>query len=181
MGLWICYRFPYQFIFEPLALDVELHSCGAGTGAWTGTGTGARTGATRAEVVAASSAASTVGAAAVLCSADLIDSDTAKASTPQGKPPTAGVIPSHDHCSHTRITVTVEEKGKNMRKVEGIQRQRKSKRKTMVLVNIISSNQHLMFFINHHCELYITRIKKHHQNHTAYIKYQPILYSWSAV
>lgn len=86
---------------------MELHSRGArnwaGTRAWIG--------ATRAEVVAASSTASTVGAAAVLCPADLIDSDTAKASTPQGKPPTAGVIPSHDHCSHTCITVTVEEKG----------------------------------------------------------------------
>lgn len=84
---------------------MELHSDGAGTGAgaWTGTG------ATGAEVAAASSAASAVGAAAVLRPADLIDGDTAKASAPQGKPPTTGVIPSHDHCSHTRITVTVEE------------------------------------------------------------------------
>lgn len=90
---------------------MELHSGGAGTGARAGT----RTGATRAEVVAASSAASTVGAAAVLRPADLIDGDTAKASTPQGKPPTAGVIPSHDHCSHTRITVTVEEQGRRGR------------------------------------------------------------------
>ena len=94
----------YQFVFEPFALDVEFHSGGAGTGAWAGT----RTGATRAEVAAASSAASTVGAAAVLRTANLIDGDTAKASTNQGKPPTAGVIPSQDHCSHTRITVTIE-------------------------------------------------------------------------
>lgn len=100
-------RLPYQFVFEPLALDVEFHSGGARTGA--GTGTRTRTGATRAEVAAASSAASTVGAAAVLRPADLIDGDTAKASAPQGKPPTTGVIPSHDHCSHTRITVTVKE------------------------------------------------------------------------
>lgn len=97
---------------------MELHSSGAGTGA----GTGTRTGATGAEVAAASSAASTVGAAAVLRPANLIDSDTAKASTPQGKPPTAGVIPSHDHCSHTRITVTVEEEERKMRRVEGIGR-----------------------------------------------------------
>lgn len=84
---------------------MELHSGGAGTRA----GAGTRTGTTRAEVAAASSAASTVGAAAVVRPADLIDGDTAKASAPQGKPPTTGVIPSHDHCSHTRITVTVEE------------------------------------------------------------------------
>lgn len=77
---------------------------------WTGTGTGARTGtvAAGAEVVAA---ASTVGAAAVIHPTDLIDGDTAKASAPQGQPPTAGVIPSHDHCSHTCITVTVEQEG----------------------------------------------------------------------
>lgn len=115
---------------------MEFHGGGAGTGA--GTGTGTRTGATRAEVAAASSAssaASTVGAAAVLRPADLIDGDTAKASAPQGKPPTAGVIPSHDHCSHTRITVTVEER-------KGRRREGKSKRKTMLLVKIIS-NQHL--------------------------------------
>lgn len=93
----------HQFVFEPLALDVKFHSGGAGTGA----GAGTRTGATGAEVDAASSAASAVGAAAVLRPADLIDGDTAKASAPQGKPPTAGVIPSHDHCSHTRITVIV--------------------------------------------------------------------------
>lgn len=94
---------PYQFVFEPLALDVELHSGGAGTGA----GTGTRTGTTGAEVAAASSTASAMGAVAVLRPADLIDGDTAKASAAQGKPPT--VIPSHDHCSHTCITVTVEE------------------------------------------------------------------------
>lgn len=90
---------------------MELHSGGAGTRA----GAGAGTGATGAEVAAASSAASTVGAAAVLRPADLIDGDTAKASAAQGKPPTAGVIPSHDHCSHTRITVTVEEEGRRGR------------------------------------------------------------------
>lgn len=72
-----------------------------GTGAWTGTG------AAGAEVVAAASA---VGAAAVLHPTDLIDCDTAKASAPQGQPPT--VIPSHDHCSHTCITVTVEQEGR---------------------------------------------------------------------
>lgn len=106
---------------------MELHSGGAGTGA----GAGARTGATGAEVAAAPSAASTVGAAAVLRPADLIDSDTAKASTPKGKPPTAGVIPSHDHCSHTRITVTVEEEeGRKMRKVEGMTRHGKSRAET---------------------------------------------------
>lgn len=93
---------------------MELHSGGAGTRA----GARTRTGATRAEVAAASSAASTVGAAAVLRPADLIDGDTAKASASQGKPPTAGVIPSHDHCSHTRITVTVEEVGRTGRKEE---------------------------------------------------------------
>lgn len=101
--------FPYQVIFEPLALDMKLHRRGAGTRAGTGTGTVAA----GAEVVAAAAAAaasttSTVGAAAVLRPADLIDGDTAKASAPQGKPPTTGVIPSHDHCSHTCITVTVE-------------------------------------------------------------------------
>lgn len=96
------FMFPYQFIFESLALDVKLHSGGAGTRAGTGTATLAA----GAEVAAA--AASTVGAAAVLRPADLIDGDTAKASAPQGKPPTTGVIPSHDHCSHTCITVTVE-------------------------------------------------------------------------
>lgn len=121
----------YQFIFQPLALDVELHSGGAGTRA----GARTRAGATRAEVVAASSAASTVGAAAVLRPADLIDSDTAKASTAQGKPPTTGVIPSHDHCSHTRITVTVEEQargggGKNERG-----RCRKSQKKRNIVIN----------------------------------------------
>lgn len=115
-------KFPYQLVFEPLALDVELHSCGAGAGA----GAGTRTGATGAEVAAASSAASTVGAAAVLRPADLIDGDTAKASAPQGKPPT--VIPSHDHCSHTRITVTVEGEGRKTRRVEVIRREGKSKR-----------------------------------------------------
>lgn len=84
---------------------MELNSGWAqtGTGAWTGTG------AAGAEVVAA---ASTVGAAAVLHATDLIDCDTAKASTPQGQPPTAGVIPSHDHCSHTCITVTAEQEGR---------------------------------------------------------------------
>lgn len=97
--------FPYQLIFEPLALDVKLNSGWAqtGTGAWTGTG------AAGAEVVAAASA---VGAAAVLHPTDLIDCDAAKASAPQGQPPTAGVIPSHDHCSHTCITVTVKQKGR---------------------------------------------------------------------
>lgn len=56
----------------------------------------------------AAAAAATVGAATVLRSAaDLVDSDAAEASATQGKPPTAGVIPSHDHCSHTCITVTV--------------------------------------------------------------------------
>lgn len=94
----------YQFVFEPLALDVELHGGGAGAGA----GTGAWTGATGAEVVAAAAAASAVGAAAVLRPADLIDGDTAKAPAAQGKPP--AVIPSHDHCSHTRITVTGKKK-----------------------------------------------------------------------
>lgn len=93
---------PYQFVFESLALDVELHTGGAGTGTRAGT----RTGATGTEVGAAPSTASAVGAAAVLRPTDLIDGDTAKASAPQGKPPR--VIPSHDHCSHTRITVTVE-------------------------------------------------------------------------
>ncbi len=96
---------------------MKLHSGGAGTRA----GAGTRTGATGAEVAAASSAASTMGAAAVLRPADLIDGDTAKASAAQGKPPT--VIPSHDHCSHTRITVTVEEEGR---------RGRIKKRKTML-------------------------------------------------
>lgn len=69
--------FPYQLIFEPLALDVKLNSGWAqtGTGAWTGTG------AAGAEVAAAASA---VGAAAVLHPTDLIDCDTAKASAPQG-------------------------------------------------------------------------------------------------
>lgn len=90
---------------------MELHGGGAGT--WAGAGTRAR--ATRAEVAAAASAASAVGAAAILRPADLIDGDTAKTSAPQGKPPTAGVIPSHDHCSHTRITVTVEEEGRRGR------------------------------------------------------------------
>lgn len=66
-------RFSYHFVFEPFALDVELHSGG--------TGTRAGTWATRAEVAATSS---TVDAAAVLCPADLTDSDTAKASTSQG-------------------------------------------------------------------------------------------------
>lgn len=90
---------------------MKLHSgwAGTGTGTGAGTGPGAWTGAAGAEVVAAASA---VGAAAVLHPADLIDCDTAKASAPQGQPPTAGVIPSHDHCSHTCITVTVEQKGK---------------------------------------------------------------------
>lgn len=85
---------------------MKLHSGRAGTRA----GTGTRTVAAGAEIAAAASAATTVGAAAVLRPADLIDGDTAKASAPQGKPPTAGVIPSHDHCSHTCITVTVETK-----------------------------------------------------------------------
>lgn len=98
----------YQFVFEPFALDMELHRCGTGTRAWART----RTGATGAEVAAASSAASTVGAAAVLRPGDLIDGDTARASATEGEPPTTGVIPSHDHCSHTRITVTVEDKGR---------------------------------------------------------------------
>lgn len=98
---------PYQFIFEPLSLYVKFHSEWAGTR--DGTGTGTRIEAAGAEVAAAASTASTVGAAAVLRPADLIDGDTAKASTPQGKPPTTGVIPSHDHCSHTCITVTVEQ------------------------------------------------------------------------
>lgn len=103
---------------------MEFHSGGAGTRARAGTG------ATGAEVAAASSAASTVGAAAVLRPADLIDGDTTKASAPQGKPPTAGVIPSHDHCSHTCITVTVEEEGRKTRSVEGRGREGKSKKKT---------------------------------------------------
>ncbi|MEQ2174588.1 hypothetical protein GOODEAATRI_009395 [Goodea atripinnis] len=97
--LFLChtrFKLSYQFVFESFAPDVELHSGGTRT----------RTGTTGAEVAATSSAASTVGAVVVLCPADLIDSDTAKSSAPQGKPPTAGVIPSHDHCSHTRITVT---------------------------------------------------------------------------
>lgn len=72
---------------------------------WAQTGTGGA----GAEVVAAASA---VGAAAVLHPTDLIDCDTAKASASQGQPPTAGVIPSHDHCSHTCITVTVEQEGR---------------------------------------------------------------------
>lgn len=83
---------------------MKLHSGRAGTRA----GTGTRTVAAGAEIAAAASAAATVGAAAVLRPADLIDGDTAKASAPQGKPPR--VIPSHDHCSHTCITVTVETK-----------------------------------------------------------------------
>lgn len=112
-------RFSYQFVFEPFAFDVELHS--GGTRAWTGTR------ATGAKVAAASSTASTVGAVGVLRPGDLIDSDTAKSSTAQGKPPTTGVIPSHDHCSHTRITVTVEKK----------RRKRKKKENPVVLVNII--------------------------------------------
>lgn len=101
MGL----RFPYQFVFEPLPLDVELHSGGAGAG------TGAVAAGAEVAVAVASATASTVGAAAVLRPADLIYSDTAKASAPKGKPPTSGVFPSHDHCSHARITVTVEEGG----------------------------------------------------------------------
>lgn len=115
------FRFSYQFVFEPFAFDVELHS--GGTRAWTGT----RTRATGAKVAAASSTASTVGAVGVLRPGDLIDGDTAKSSTAQGKPPTTGVIPSHDHCSHTRITVTVEKK----------RRKRKKKENPVVLVNII--------------------------------------------
>lgn len=63
--------FPYQFVFEPFTLDVELHSGRTGTG----------TRATGTDVVAASSAASTVGAAAVVCPADLVDSNAAKTST----------------------------------------------------------------------------------------------------
>lgn len=51
---------------------------------WAWTGTGTWTVAAGAEVVAA---ASTVGAAAVIHPTDLIDGDTAKASTPQGQPP----------------------------------------------------------------------------------------------
>lgn len=90
---------------------MELHSGGAGTRA----GAGTRSGATGAEVAAASSAASAMGAVAVLRPADLIDGDTAKASAAQGKPPTTGVIPSHDHCSHTRITVTAEDEGRKKR------------------------------------------------------------------
>lgn len=129
----MCRVVAYQFVFQPLALDVELHSSGAGTGA----GAGTRTGATGAEVAAASSTASAMGAVAVLRSADLIDGDTAKASAAQGKPPTAGVIPSHDHCSHTRITVTVEEE-------EGAEE--------MLSVNIISSNQHLNYSVRHFFE-----------------------------
>lgn len=114
--------FPYRFVFEPLALDVIFHSGGAGAG----TGARTRSGATRAEVAAAAaaSAASTVDAAAVLRPADLIDGDTAKASARQGKPPTTGVIPSHDHCSHTRITVTVEER-KEVRQGEGKEQKEK--------------------------------------------------------
>lgn len=130
---------PYQVIFEPLALDMKLHRRGAGTRAGTGTGTVAA----GAEVVAAAAAAaatsSTVGAAVVLRPADLIDGDTAKASTPQGKPPATGVIPSHDHCSHTCITVTVEwkrgEVGRRMKRLEGRDEGRsqgKSKKKKMV-------------------------------------------------
>ena len=134
--------FPYQFVFEPLAPDVELHSSRARTGA----GTWTRTGATGAEVAAASSAAWTVGAAAVLRPADLIHSDTAKASAPQGKPPTAGVIPSHDHCSHTRITVTVEEKVRKRRRVGGGKGHGKSKGKTLTLVIITSGNKRLILF-----------------------------------
>lgn len=115
------WRFSYQFVFKPFAFNVELHS--GGTRAWTGT----RTRATGAKVAAASSTASTVGAVGVLRPGDLIDGDTAKSSTAQGKPPTTGVIPSHDHCSHTRITVTVEKK----------RRKRKKKENPVVLVNII--------------------------------------------
>lgn len=81
---------------------MKLH----GRRARTRTGTGAV--AAGAEVAAAASAASTVGAAVVLRPTDLIDGDTAKASAPQDEPPTAGVIPSQDHCSHTCITVTAE-------------------------------------------------------------------------
>lgn len=144
---------------------MELHSSGTGAGA------GAWTGATRAEVAAASSAASTVGAAAVLRPADLIDSDTAKASTPKGKPPTAGVIPSHDHCSHTRITVTVEEEeeeveGRKMRKVEGMMGHGKSRAETMPLVNTISGNQHFIYFNNRTFSYIIWTAKASSQLHS---------------
>ena len=60
----VCQGVAYQFVFEPLSLDEELDRGGA-RGA-TGT-TGAQTAA----------AASTVGAAAVLRPADLIDGDAA--------------------------------------------------------------------------------------------------------
>lgn len=49
-----------------------------------------------------------VGAAVVVLPADFVDGDAAEASPAQGQPSSAGVIPSHDHCSHTRITVTAE-------------------------------------------------------------------------
>ena len=90
------HRFTHQFVFEALPLDEELDRGGA-------------RGATGATGAQAAAAPSTVGAAAVLRPADLIDGDAAEASARQGEPPAAGVVPSHDHCSHARITVTVEE------------------------------------------------------------------------
>lgn len=40
--------------------------------------------------------------------ANFVDRHTAEASASQRQPSTAGVIASHDHCSHTRITVTAK-------------------------------------------------------------------------
>lgn len=110
-------RLSYQLVFQPLALDVELHRGGTGTRAGTGARTGAVAAGTEVAAADAAAAAAAMGAAAVLRpAADLIDGDAAEASATQGKPPTAGVIPSHDHCSHTCITVTVRAGGRNERK-----------------------------------------------------------------
>lgn len=75
----------YRFVFQPLPLDEEV-CCGAGV--WVCGG--------------------------ARCLADFVDGNAAEAPASQRQPPTAGVIPSHDHCSHTRITVTEqrERKGK---------------------------------------------------------------------
>lgn len=133
------FTFSHQFVFESFAPDVELHS--GGTGTRTGSGT------TGAEVAAASSAASAVGAVVVLCPADFVDGDTAKSSTPQGKPPTAGVIPSHDHCSHTRITVTAWERGKKTSRGE-----KRMKR------NGVSSTVQNKWYLQIHCIYFLVCI-----------------------
>lgn len=73
-GVWERVLRSYRFVFEPLALDEEIHAAGA----------------------------------VRVRPADSVDRHAAEASTSQGQPPAAGVVPSHDHCSHTRITVTAK-------------------------------------------------------------------------